>query len=122
MSALDKIKDRVRAVRARRPPVDHLVRAYDRNSEVVGGQLAAAVTYYGFLSFFPLLALAFSMIGYVTDIYPSAQDAVTEAVEGAFPSLVGSGEGQINIQQVIDAKAGAGLVGCWACSMPAWDG
>ena len=111
MSALDKIKDRVRAVRARRPPVDHLVRAYDRNSEVVGGQLAAAVTYYGFLSFFPLLALAFSMIGYVTDIYPSAQDAVTEAVEGAFPSLVGSGEGQINIQQVIDAKAGAGLVG-----------
>ena len=74
MSALDKTKDRVRSVRARRPPVDHLVRAYDRNSEVVGGQLAAAVTYFGFLSFFPLLALAFAMVGYVTDIYPSAQE------------------------------------------------
>jgi hypothetical protein len=42
----------VAGLRHRRPWVDHTVRAYDRNSEVLGGQLAAAVTYYGFLSSF----------------------------------------------------------------------
>lgn len=87
------------------------MRAYDRHSDVLAGQLAASVTYFGFLSFFPLLALAFSLVGYVTDVYPSAQADVTRAVEDAFPSLIGPGEGQIDIQQVIDAKAGAGVLG-----------
>ncbi len=111
MKLIDKAKSRIRRLRARSPGFDHTVRAYDRNSEVLGGQLAASVTYFGFLSFFPLLALAFSLVGYVTAIYPSAQDGVTQAVESAFPSLVGSGDGQIDIQSVIDAKAGAGLIG-----------
>lgn len=111
MSAADRLKERIRTARSRRSWVDHAVRAYDRNSEVLGGRLAAAVTYYGFLSFFPLLALAFALVGYVSDVYPGAQDGVTRAVEGAFPSLVGSGEGQIDIQDVIGAKAGAGLIG-----------
>ena len=111
MKAVDAVKGRVRDLRARKPWFDHAVRAYDRNSEVLGGQLAAAVTYFGFLSFFPLLALAFAMVGYVSSVYPGAQDGVTRAVEGAFPSLVGPGEGQINIQDVIDAKAGAGVAG-----------
>ena len=97
--------------RGRRPWVDHAVRAYDRHSEVLGGQLAAAITYFGFLSFFPLLALAFALVGYVADVYPEAQEGVVSAVEGAFPSLIGSGEGQLDIQDVIDAKAGAGLIG-----------
>jgi membrane protein len=101
----------VAGLRHRWPWVDHTVRAYDRNTEVLGGQLAAAVTYYGFLSFFPLLALAFSLVGYVADVYPDAQDAVTRAVEDAFPSLIGPRQGQLDIQQVIDAKAGAGLIG-----------
>lgn len=111
MKLIDKGKSRIRRLRARSPGFDHTVRAYDRNSEVLGGRLAASVTYFGFLSFFPLLALAFSLVGYVTAVYPSAQDGVTQAVESAFPSLVGSGEGQIDIQSVIDAKAGAGLIG-----------
>lgn len=98
-------------LRQRHPVVDHAVRAYDRNSEVLGGQLAAAVTYFGFLSFFPLLALAFSLVGFIAGVYPSAQHGVTQAVEGAFPSLVGPGDGQIDIQQVIDARAGAGVIG-----------
>ena len=111
MQAVDNAKRRIQRARDRWPWFDHAVRAYDRNSEVLGGQLAAAVTYFGFLSFFPLLALAFAMVGYVSSIYPNAQNDVTAAVESAFPSLVGSGEGQINIADVIDAKAGAGIAG-----------
>ena len=105
----DRASALIRSWRARRPWVDHAVRAYDRNSEVLGGQLAAAITYFGFLSFFPLLALGFSLVGYISDIYPSAQDDVTRAVQDAFPSLIGDGDGQIDVQDIIDARAGVGI-------------
>jgi membrane protein len=110
-SRADRLRARVRAARARWPWFDHLVRAYDRFSEVLGGQLAAAITYFGFLSFFPLLALAFAAVGYISGGYPGAQDAVTRAVQDFFPSLIGSGPGRIDIQDVIDARAGAGIIG-----------
>ena len=105
------VRARVGAARTRWPWFDHGARAYARHNEVFGGQLAAAITYFGFLSFFPLLALAFAVVGYVSGAYPDAQDAVTRAVEDAFPSLIGSGPGHIDIQDVIDAKAGAGVIG-----------
>ena len=102
---------RIRAARKRWRWFDHAARAYTRHNEVQGSQLAAAITYYGFLSFFPLLALAFAVVGYISGAYPGAQDAVTQAVQASFPSLIGSGPGHINIQDVIDAKAGAGIIG-----------
>jgi membrane protein len=102
---------RIRAARKRWRWFDHAARAHSRHNEVLGSQLAAAITYYGFLSFFPLLALAFAVVGYISGAYPGAQDAVTQAVQDGFPSLIGSGPGHINIQDVIDAKAGAGVIG-----------
>jgi membrane protein len=111
MGLMDRARDRLRRARDRFPVLDHAVRAYDRHSEVLGNQIAGAITYFGFLSFFPLLALAFSAVGYVSSIYPGAPAAITSAVEQAFPSLIGSGPSQINIQDVVDAKAGAGLLG-----------
>jgi membrane protein len=110
-SRAERLRARIRAARARWAWFDHAVRAYRRNNEVLGSQLAAAVTYFGFLSFFPLLALAFSVVGYISGAYPDAQDAVTRAIEDNFPSLIGSGQGQLDIQDVIDAKAGAGIIG-----------
>ncbi len=111
MKVLDRVRERLRTARARRPALDHAVRAYDRHSEVRGGQVAGAITYFGFLSFFPLLALAFAAVGYISVFYPDARDSITTAVEQAFPSLVGSGPNQINIDDVVAAKAGAGIVG-----------
>lgn len=110
-AVLDRVREQLRAVRARRAWVDHGIRAFDRNSEVQASQLGAAITYFGFLSFFPLLALVFAVVGYVSSAYPGAQDAVTNAVQGAFPSLIGPGPNRIDIQDVIDARAGAGLIG-----------
>ena len=111
MSFLSRVAPRLQAARARWAGVDHAVRAYDRHSAVLGGQIAAAITYFGFLSFFPLLALAFSVVGYVSVVYPDARDDITAAVQSAFPSLIGSGAGQIDIDDVADAKAGAGIIG-----------
>jgi membrane protein len=111
MKAVDRIKDRVRAARSRRPALDHAVRAYDRHSEVLGNQIAGAVTYFGFLSFFPLVALAFSLVGYVSEWFPQAQSEITKAMEDAFPGLIGPGPNQININDIVSARAGAGLLG-----------
>jgi membrane protein len=105
---LEQLRERFRRLRDRFPVLDHGVRAVDRNGAVLGGQLAAAITYFGFLSFFPLLALGFSLVGYISNIYPSAQGDVTRAVQSAFPSLIGSGKGQINVQDIIDARRGTG--------------
>ena len=108
---LDRLHARIRGLRARRPAVDHAVRAYDRNSEVLGSQIAGALTYFGFLSFFPLLALIFAVVGYISAVYPDAQDAVIRVVEDAFPSLIGPGKDQIDINDIIAAKTGAGVIG-----------
>lgn len=108
---MDRVRHSIRVARSRWPWFGHAARAYERNNEVLGSQLAAAVTYFGFLSFFPLLALGFAVLGYVSDGDPQVQRQVTDAVEQALPGLVGSGPGSINIQDVIDAKAGAGIIG-----------
>lgn len=111
MPVKEQVYARVRALRARRAWFDHAVRAFDRHSDVLGNHVAAAITYFGFLSFFPLLALAFAVVGYVSVVYPGARDGITSAVQGAFPSLVGTGPGEINIDDVVAAKGAAGLVG-----------
>ena len=53
-------KERLEALRRRRPFVDHVLRMQEHYSAVKAGQQAGAVTYFGFLSFFPILALAFA--------------------------------------------------------------
>lgn len=108
---LARLRARLRAALARRPWADRALRAVQHNGAVGGSQLAAAITYFGFLSFFPLLALAFAVVGYVSGAYPGAQDSVTSAVQDVFPSLVGSGPGRIDVHDVIAAKAGAGVIG-----------
>lgn len=52
-------------LREKRPFVDHLVRAYGRYDADAGDRLAASVTFYWFLSLFPILLLAVSLLGYV---------------------------------------------------------
>jgi inner membrane protein YhjD len=52
-----------------------------------GGYLAALITYYGFLSLFPLLLLFFTVSSYILPHYPSAQKALTKSVVGEFPVI-----------------------------------
>lgn len=74
------------AARERRPFLDHLVRAYSRYTADAGDRLAAAVTFYWFLSLFPILLLAVSLLGYV---YGDEADArVNAALAGVLPQVV----------------------------------
>ncbi|MGQ0630083.1 MAG: YihY/virulence factor BrkB family protein [Sporichthyaceae bacterium] len=102
---------RIDAARARSARIDHLARAKARYDDVRGGRHAGAVTYFGFLSLFPLLALVFAILGYLIGWYPGLYDEVSQAISDALPGLVGNEPGQVNIDQIAAAKNGAGIFG-----------
>ncbi len=95
------------AARRRRPAFDHLVRAYERFSDQQGNQLAASVTYYGFLSFFPLLALAFAVAGYLAAVNVEARQYMEQAVGEILPGIAED----LPISDIAQARVGAGVLG-----------
>src|SRR5690242_18609597 len=100
---VNQAKEAVDETRTRWPVIDHALRMNKHYGKVRGGTLAGAVTYFGFLSFFPLVALAFSVVGYVSGAYPNARTQLTDSLNSTFPGLIGDGSGQINIQDIINA-------------------
>ena len=107
MSVLDRVKARIHDVREHRPLIDHLLRTVEHYGRVDGSALAAAVTYFAFLSFFPLLALAFAVIGWVSQLYPDAQDALLKAIEQVLPGMVTSDPAETDKIQLSDIEAAA---------------
>ena len=109
----DRVTTRLRAMRDRSAFADHLIRTWQRYSEVQGNVLAGGITYFGFLSFFPLLALGFAVIGYVAIVYPDARHNLTEALQQVFPGIVSNrpAPGKISLDQIANAKAATGLIG-----------
>lgn len=93
--------------RERSAGFDHAVRAYQRYEGERGNQLAGAVTFFGFLSFFPLLALAFALTGYAMVIYPDARDQLMSAIHGALPGIAAN----LDVRALADARASAGVIG-----------
>jgi len=107
---MDRVKGVLAERRRRWPWFDHAARAYGRFSKVNANRHAAAVTYIGFLSVFPVLALAFAVLGFTLASNPALMDSVTRTIDGAFPGLVGPGR-VIDLNRITRAKAGAGALG-----------
>ena len=101
----------VAAVRRRSALVDHLVRMQEHYSAVKAGRQAGAVTYFGFLSFFPILALAFFAVGLVSRVYAGAREDLADALNTVMPGLIGTDEGQATLQQIERAASTVGLIG-----------
>lgn len=99
-------QERLEALRARRPVVDHVVRMVQHYGAVKGNLQAGAVTYFGFLSFFPILALAFFAVGYISKVYEGARDVLVTAIEGLFASNI-----QLDLGAFEENAATAGLIG-----------
>ncbi|WP_236539496.1 YihY/virulence factor BrkB family protein [Spiractinospora alimapuensis] len=95
------------AARRASPAFDHSVRAVERYSDRNATQLAASVTYFGFLSFFPLIALAFSVLGYVSFMHDEVREALRAAIHDVLPGL---GD-QLPIEAIERARVGAGVIG-----------
>ena len=62
-SVKERFTSALARLRERRPIVDHVVRILEHYGAVGASQQAGAVTYFAFLSFFPILALAFFVVG-----------------------------------------------------------
>ncbi len=108
---LERIKARVQDARRRRPLVDHLVRMQEHYSQVKAGQQAGAVTYFAFLSFFPILALAFFVVGWVSRVYSDARADLQKALNSVMPGLIGSDQGQATLGQIEQAAGTLGIIG-----------
>src|ERR1700712_912939 len=104
---IDAVQSGVTTVRERRPFLDHFIRAFSRYQSDAGDRLAASVTYFGFLSFFPLIALAFSVAGFVVDAYPDAQRQLAEQINTFLPGLAD----KLDVTTLGQAKVATGLVG-----------
>lgn len=102
---------RIAAARAARPGVDHALRAKARYDAARGDRLAGAITYFAFLSVFPLIALSFAVLGYLVGWFPGLYAEVRDGIGDALPGLTGDAPGQINIDQLAGARESAGLLG-----------
>lgn len=109
--AFERVKVRLDEERTRRPWLDHLLRTVQHYGSVHGNAQAGAVTYFAFLSFFPVMALAFFAVGLVSRVYPAANANLRDAISTVLPGIIGSGEGQIGLADVQDAAGAVGLLG-----------
>jgi membrane protein len=111
---LSRLKDRATAAvdrqRERRDWLDHLLRAGSRYRAVNGDHLAAAITYFSFLSLFPLVLLAMSVAGFVLNARPELlaqlEDAIIEAIPGDFGSTLVK-----SVDAAVQNRGTAGVVG-----------
>jgi membrane protein len=110
-SVKERVTGTVGDVRERAPVVDHLIRMVQHYGLVKGSVQAGAVTFFGFLSFFPILALAFAVVGMVSNAVPDAQDTLVKAIGEILPGIVGNKEGQIQLSAIEEAAPGIFSVG-----------
>ena len=110
-SIKERVSGALERAREKHPLLDHAIRMQQHYGEVKAGIQAGGVTYYAFLSFFPLLALAFFVVGYVAQVYPQARDNLKTGIEGVLPHIVGTGPGQISLDSVAGGAAAAGVIG-----------
>lgn len=113
--AVAQVKRTAERVEQRAPFVAHtiaMVQHYGRSDGLV---LAGGVTYFAYLSFFPVIALAFGVVGLVADVFPRARDALSSGLVDAFPGIVrescDGATGCISLDTFRDAAAAATLIG-----------
>jgi membrane protein len=105
VSPISQAKNAFATARKRWPFLDHVIRMYGRYQADGGDRLAAAVTFYWFLSLFPILLLAISLLGYV---YGDTAPAHVQSALGGYlpPQLV-----ETIGTTLQDAKGKAGVIG-----------
>jgi membrane protein len=103
-------KLRLERARARYAAVDIAVRTFRRYSEDDGGTLAAALTYFTFLSVFPLLIFAVAALGYLTFGNLELRARILDAGIAAVPLLNDILNREV-LDGIIEARNRLALVG-----------
>ena len=109
------LKERAAATLARLrekfPWLDHILRMVQHYGAVNGNAQAGAVTYFGFLSFFPILALGFFVIGLVAQLYPDIKPQMVAELNALLPGVIGNDPGQISLKTIESYSGRVGLIG-----------
>ncbi|MFC4010594.1 YihY/virulence factor BrkB family protein [Nonomuraea purpurea] len=99
---------RVEDWRVRRPAFDHLLRAVRRYEGQSADRLAAAVTYFAFLSFFPLVALSYAVLGYVVATSEATRQALEKSIAERLPAGIAN---LLDLESIATARETAGIIG-----------
>ena len=99
--------DTVDRLRARWPWFDHLARAGGRYRRMQGDLMAAGITYFAFLSIFPVVLLTASVVGLVIAGNELLQRELVDAIQEAVPGETGDWL----VRQLDDAIAASGFTG-----------
>lgn len=83
--ALDEIKERFDRVQRRTAWLGFPLAVVKKSGDDKGGQLAALITYYSFFSLFPLLMVAFTIMGFVLQNNPQMQADIAETFRERLP-------------------------------------
>jgi membrane protein len=110
---IDRLKRRLTELRSRHPSLDRALRTQEHYGDVGAAQQAGAITYFGFLSTFPMLALAFFAVGQIAKVYAGAETDLVDAIDQVLPGLVGDGAGQLKIADIESAAGAVGIVGAF---------
>lgn len=105
------VGERLGALREKHGWIDHVVRMQQHFGAANAGQQAGAITYFAFLSFFPVLALAFFTVGLLSAVLDGADTTLRSAVTSLFPGMIGPNEGQLQLRDFRDFSGLAGLLG-----------
>ena len=89
------------------PVLGTALRVQDRYKDDAGDQFAASIGFFGFLSLFPLIALAVAVGGFVVRNTPGASLDIAQSINDAIPGLGGGVEGVSNIVDTVAKNAGA---------------
>ncbi|MFI6506709.1 YihY/virulence factor BrkB family protein [Streptosporangium sp. NPDC050855] len=106
-TAQERFGARLGSARVRWHWLDHLVRTFQRYQIQSGDRLAGAVSYFAFLSFFPIVALAFAVFGYFLSVTPDAPGTLRKAIDQYLPGLAD----KLPIQEIADSRTSAGIIG-----------
>jgi len=105
----DRLIAMLRRERARRPWLDHLIRAYQQYKRANGDHVAAAITYFSFLAIFPLVLLGASIAGFVLANNVDRQQRLNEVISENVPGSLGNTLTQA-VQSVIDNRGSLGVI------------
>src|SRR4051812_2321360 len=108
---LQRVVHRVDDQQQRHRPLAFSYAVVKKFGDDQGGNLAAMLTYYTFLSLFPLLLVLFTILGFVLHGHPGLQDDVRTSALSQFP-IIGDQIGR-NVTSVRGSGAGlaVGLLG-----------
>lgn len=93
---IDKLIGWVNNLQQRNGPLGFAYAVVKKYGEDDAGHQAALLTYYGFLSLFPLLLIASTLASAIGHNHPEAQQAITDGVTNYFPVLGDQLSGHIN--------------------------